>query len=123
MENHESVLAVDLGRSRCRAALWDGAGRRTAEGAGAPGLASSGGADAALAAILAVARPLLDGAGVTTVSAGAAGVLSAPAAAAALADRDRRMAAFPEDFAWIHGHDAMMTARRARPDGTALAAA
>ena len=47
----------------------------------------------------------------------------APHAAAALADRDRRMAAFPEDFAWIHGHDAMMTARRARPDGTALAAA
>ena len=87
MENHESVLAVDLGRSRCRAALWDGAGCRTAEGAGAPGLASSGGADAALAAILAVARPLLDGAGVTAVSAGAAGALSAPAAAAALAER------------------------------------
>ena len=47
----------------------------------------------------------------------------APQAVEALADRDRRVAAFPQDFAWIHEHDAMMTARRARPDGTALAAA
>ena len=47
----------------------------------------------------------------------------APQAVQALADRDRRMAAFPQDFAWIHEHDAMTAARRARPDGAALAAA
>jgi salicylate hydroxylase len=41
----------------------------------------------------------------------------------ATADRDRRMARFPEDFAWIHGHDAMETARRARLDAAARAAA
>ena len=85
MENDEFVLTLDLGRSRCRAALWDGAARRTAEGAGAPGLASPGGAEAALSAILAVAGPLLGGAGVATVAAGVAGALSAPSAAAALA--------------------------------------
>ncbi len=47
----------------------------------------------------------------------------APQARDALADRDRRIGRFPEDFAWIHGHDAMETARRARPDGAAQAAA
>ena len=41
----------------------------------------------------------------------------------ALQDRNRRMVRFPEDFAWIHGHDAMETARRARQDGAARAAA
>ena len=37
--------------------------------------------------------------------------------------RDRRLARFPEDFAWIHGHDAMAAARRARLDAAARAAA
>ena len=47
----------------------------------------------------------------------------APQARDALMDRDRRMRRFPEDFAWIHGHDALETARRARPDGAARVAA
>src|SRR5271167_799821 len=48
------ILAVDLGKTSCRAAA---AGRR-AEGAGAPGLAAPGGVRAAEAVILAVAREL-----------------------------------------------------------------
>ena len=32
----------------------------------------------------------------------------------ALAARDRKMAAFPEDFAWIHGFDALQSARTGR---------
>jgi len=41
----------------------------------------------------------------------------------ATVDRDRRMARFPEDFAWIHEHDAMAAARRARLDAATRAAA
>ena len=33
----------------------------------------------------------------------------------AVAWRDQRMARFPQDFAWIHEHDAMAAARAARP--------
>lgn len=87
MDTVEKLLAVDLGRSRCRVALWAGAVRTDAAGVGAPGLASPGGTDAALAAILAVARPMMDAAGVAAVSVGAAGALTAPNAAAALAAR------------------------------------
>ena len=85
-----SVLAVDLGKTGCRAALWVGETRTGAEGAGAPGLATVGGAVAAEAAILAVARPLLRNAGMARaghVSVGAAGALAAPEAAAVLARR------------------------------------
>jgi N-acetylmuramic acid 6-phosphate etherase len=46
------ILAVDLGKTSCRAAA---AGRRV-EGAGAPGLATPNGVRAAESAILAVAR-------------------------------------------------------------------
>ncbi len=84
------VLAVDLGKTGCRAALWTEAGRFDAEGPGAAGLAALNGAVTAERAILAVARPLLQGAGlagVATVAIGAAGALSAPAAAQQLADR------------------------------------
>ena len=84
------VLAVDLGKTGCRAALWTGAGRFDAEGPGAAGLAALNGAVTAERAILAVARPLLQGAGLTcvaTVVVGAAGALSAPAAARELAER------------------------------------
>ena len=59
-----------------------------AKGEGAPGLASPGGAHLAVAAILAVAAPLLRAAGlarVDAVAAGVAGMLSAPAAARSLA--------------------------------------
>ncbi len=73
------ILAVDLGKTSCRAAA---AGRR-AEGAGAPGLATPGGVWAAHAAIRAVARDL---GAVDEVIVGAAGALAAPDAARALGD-------------------------------------
>lgn len=73
------ILAVDLGKTSCRAA----AGGRRAEGAGAPGLATPGGARAAQAAILAIAR---DFGPVDEVIVGAAGALAAPDGARALAD-------------------------------------
>jgi N-acetylmuramic acid 6-phosphate etherase len=73
------ILAVDLGKTSCRAAA---AGRR-AEGVGAPGLAAPGGVRAAEAAILAVAREL---GLVDEVIVGAAGALAAPDAARALGD-------------------------------------
>jgi N-acetylmuramic acid 6-phosphate etherase len=73
------ILAVDLGKTSCRAAAR---GRR-AEGEGAPGLAAPGGVRAAEAAILAVARELGP---VDEVIVGAAGALAAPAAARALGD-------------------------------------
>ncbi|SRX92146.1 RpiR family transcriptional regulator [Sebaldella termitidis ATCC] [Mycobacterium shimoidei] len=71
------ILAVDLGKTSCRAA----AGGRRAEGAGAPGLTAPGGVRAAEAAILAVARELGP---VDEVIVGAAGALAAPDAARAL---------------------------------------
>lgn len=71
------ILAVDLGKTACRAA----AGGRRADGAGAPGLAAPGGVAAAEAAILAVAR---DFGPVDEVIVGAAGALTAPDAARAL---------------------------------------
>ena len=73
------ILAVDLGKTSCRAAA---AGRR-AEGAGAPGLAAPGGVRAAEAAILAVARELGP---VDEVIVGAPGALAAPDAARALGE-------------------------------------
>src|ERR1700761_866234 len=73
------ILAVDLGKTSCRAA----AGGRAAEGAGAPGLAAPGGVRAAEAARLAVARELGP---VDEVIVGAAGALAAPKAARALGD-------------------------------------
>ena len=71
------ILAVDLGKTSCRAAV---AGRR-AEGAGAPGLAMPGGVRAAEAAILAVAKELGP---VDEAIVGAAGAFAAPDAALAL---------------------------------------
>lgn len=86
----ETILALDLGKTGCRAALWVGAARSDAEGAGAPGLASPGGVAAAERALLAVAGPLLRAVGVWRVGRaciGAAGALAVPAAAAQLAER------------------------------------
>ena len=71
------ILAVDLGKTSCRATAH---GRR-AESAGAPGLAAPGGLRAAEAAILAVARELGP---VDEVIVGAAGARAAPDAARAL---------------------------------------
>lgn len=78
------ILAVDLGKTSCRAAAG---GRRAEEGAGAPGLATPGGARAAEAAILALAGKLVRDLGpVDQVVVGAAGALAAPDAARALGD-------------------------------------
>ncbi|MCV7261123.1 N-acetylmuramic acid 6-phosphate etherase [Mycobacterium shimoidei] len=73
------ILAVDLGKTSCRAA----AGGRRAERAGAPGLTAPGGVRAAEAAILAVAHEFGP---VDEVIVGAAGALAAPDAARALGD-------------------------------------
>ena len=85
------VLAVDLGRTGCRAGVWTGRGeepRATREVPGTPGLAAPGGAAEAGTVVLAIARELLRAAGVRRVDAvcvGAAGALAAPEAARALA--------------------------------------
>nr|WP_232001405.1 N-acetylmuramic acid 6-phosphate etherase [Mycobacterium sp. 1165178.9] len=71
------ILAVDLGKTSCRAA----AGSRRVMGAGAPGLATPGGVRAAEAAIVAVTR---DFGPFDEVVVGAAGALAAPDAARAL---------------------------------------
>src|SRR6201991_2503847 len=76
------ILAVDLGKTSCRAAA---AGRRV-EGAGAPGLAAPGGVRAAEAAILAVAQRLGPANEIDERIVGAAGALTAPDAARALGD-------------------------------------
>src|ERR1700731_3910596 len=73
------ILAIDLGKTSCRAS---GGGRR-AEGAGAPGLAAPGGVRAAEAAILAVASQFGP---VEELIVGAAGALTAPGAARALGE-------------------------------------
>jgi len=85
-----NVLAIDLGKTGCRAALWVGASRTDAQGTGAPGLAAAEGAGLAEAAILALVVPLLRAAGVAqleVVGVGAAGALAAPEAAQELASR------------------------------------
>ncbi len=83
----DSVLAVDLGKTRCRAALFRGGERWDADGEGAPGLAVPNGAALAEAAILAAAAPLLRAHPVDRVGIGAAGASAAPGAARALAER------------------------------------
>ena len=84
------MLALDLGKTGCRAALWIGDQRTDSEGSGAPGLAAPGGVALAEASVLAVARPLLRAACVARVDRaciGAAGATAAPAMAAQLAER------------------------------------
>jgi N-acetylmuramic acid 6-phosphate etherase len=105
-----TVLAVDLGKTGCRVALWHQGARHDAEGIGAPGLAAAGGAALAEAAILAVAVPLvrdLGAAAVDTMCAGAAGAFAAPGAAADLAARlcrslPARQVAIASDAATSH---------------------
>lgn len=79
-----SVLAVDLGKSRCRVVVSGPERRAAVEGIGSPGLAAAGGIDAALAAILPLTSDI---AGYEAVSVGAAGAWAAPAAASELAQR------------------------------------
>ncbi|WP_223626293.1 N-acetylglucosamine kinase [Microbacterium sp. EST19A] len=79
------AIAVDLGKSRCRVVV-DSAAGVVRDGVGAPGLAASGGVDAALAAIL----PLVSGIDMSSIgciSVGAAGAWTAPEAASELARR------------------------------------
>ncbi|MBY8883133.1 N-acetylglucosamine kinase [Actinacidiphila acidipaludis] len=86
-----AVLAVDLGKTGCRAQIWDGPVGRTlaaGEAPGAPGLAESGGVAAALSAVLGAARPLLAHLGERRpagICVGAAGAAAAPEAARELA--------------------------------------
>ncbi|WP_144877069.1 N-acetylglucosamine kinase [Microbacterium sp. 1.5R] len=81
---HRPVLAVDLGKSRCRVAMSGPNGQTVSEGIGSPGLAAAGGVEAALAAILPLTS---DTAAYGAVSVGAAGAWAAPAAASELAQR------------------------------------
>lgn len=86
----ETVLALDLGKTSCRAALWVGDRRTDAESAGAPSLAAPGGVMLAEAAAITAARPLLRAAGIAHVDQaciGVAGALAAPERAAQLAER------------------------------------
>ncbi len=85
-----SVLAVDLGKTRCRVALWHGGVHRDADGPGAPGLAGANGVAHAEAAILPLTAGLLRASGLARVDAagvGVAGALAAPDAAGLLARR------------------------------------
>ncbi|MFJ8010393.1 N-acetylglucosamine kinase [Streptomyces fagopyri] len=91
-----AVLAVDLGKTGCRAVLWtgpDGPDRPVREVPGAPGLAESGGVGAAVAAVTAAAVALgdefasaLPAGRLDTVCVGAAGAAADPAAARSLAE-------------------------------------
>ncbi len=85
MPSSPRVLAVDLGKSCCRATLVTGDGAIAREGVGAPGLAAADGVSLALDAILPIISDL-DGS-FTTISVGAAGAWAAPEAASVLATR------------------------------------
>ncbi|MEU8589270.1 BadF/BadG/BcrA/BcrD ATPase family protein [Streptomyces sp. NPDC048664] len=86
-----AAVAVDLGKTGCRAVLWDGAAgpaQEVHEVPGAPGLAAADGVAAARAAVRAAVLPLLQRRGVpglASVCVGAAGAAAAPAAARELA--------------------------------------
>lgn len=88
-----TVLAIDIGRTGCRATLWNAetdTAIATASGDGSQGLGAVHGAEVAAAAILAVASPLLQAHGVDRIDAvgvGAAGAMQAPAVARQLAQR------------------------------------
>ncbi|MGH8189997.1 MAG: N-acetylglucosamine kinase [Rhodanobacteraceae bacterium] len=88
-----TVLAVDIGRTGCRAELWQGsssAPEAVATGNGSLGLGAERGPEVAEAAILAVVGPLLEGRGtgcVDAVGVGAPGAMHAPAMASVLAER------------------------------------
>lgn len=85
MTSSPRVLAVDLGKTRCRLVVSQNARQPAHEGTGAPGLAVAHGVDAALDAILPLVRDA--GAPISGIAVGAAGAWAAPAAAAELARR------------------------------------
>ncbi|MFB7781042.1 N-acetylglucosamine kinase [Streptomyces bauhiniae] len=85
-----AVVAVDLGKTGCRALLLEGVGPTgdVHEVAGAPGLAAKDGVHTARAAVLSAVRPLLEGKldpKLVTVCVGAAGAATAPEAARTMA--------------------------------------
>ncbi|MEU9591531.1 BadF/BadG/BcrA/BcrD ATPase family protein [Streptomyces sp. NPDC048193] len=87
-----SAVAVDLGKTGCRAVLWDDTGsvQETHDVPGAPGLATRDGVAAARAAVCAAVLPLLERRPAlrpATLCVGAAGAASAPEASQALAER------------------------------------
>ncbi|HEX5328250.1 MAG TPA: BadF/BadG/BcrA/BcrD ATPase family protein [Acetobacteraceae bacterium] len=87
------VLAVDIGRTGCRAALWQAGASQPeaiAMGDGSLGLCAMDGAGVAETAILAVVKPLLEIHRVDRVDAvgvGAPGAMEAPATARRLAEQ------------------------------------
>ncbi|MFF2998700.1 N-acetylglucosamine kinase [Streptomyces sp. NPDC057950] len=90
-----AVLAVDLGKTGCRAVLWtgpDGPEHPVREVPGAPGLAESDGVTAAVAAVTAAAALVdelsseLPSGRLDAVCVGAAGAAADPAAARSLAE-------------------------------------
>lgn len=101
MRNHSAddgvktpiALAVDIGRTGCRAALWHRGATEPdaiASGSGSLGLGAMDGPDVAEAAILAVAKPLLQTHGVDCIDAvgvGAPGALEPSAQARRLAEQ------------------------------------
>ncbi|MFE0413354.1 N-acetylglucosamine kinase [Streptomyces tendae] len=105
-------MAVDLGKTGCRAMLWTSAdsSRAVSSVAGAPGLAAPDGVAAARTAVRAAVEPLLRetrGARPDAVLVGAAGAASAPAAARSLAaalleDLSVREAAVTSDAVTAH---------------------
>lgn len=85
-----AAVAVDLGKTGCRAVLWNDGGpaQDVHEVAGAPGLAADNGVAAARAAVRAAVLPLLERESsnrLAAVCVGAAGAAAAPEAARALA--------------------------------------
>jgi glucosamine kinase len=86
-----SAVAVDLGKTGCRAMLWQaGSAPDFRQSAGAPGLAADHGVSAARSAVLASVLPLLNNRPalhLSSVCVGAAGAASAPDAARVLAER------------------------------------
>lgn len=88
-----AVLAVDLGKTGCRAALWTEDAQApilSRAGVGAPGLAAADGVDASCAAVVEVCASLLRDAGGTSVPVvcvGAAGASTARPAARELGER------------------------------------
>ncbi|HEV7122936.1 MAG TPA: BadF/BadG/BcrA/BcrD ATPase family protein [Rhodanobacter sp.] len=87
------MLAVDLGRTGCRATLWDGEGEHplaSADGEGSVGLTAAEGPEVAEQAILSVVAPLLTRMGVLAVDRsciGAPGALVDPERARQLAQK------------------------------------
>ncbi|HET7221947.1 MAG TPA: BadF/BadG/BcrA/BcrD ATPase family protein [Rhodanobacteraceae bacterium] len=87
------VLALDVGRTGCRAALWNGDAAEPAAiaaGDGSPGLGAANGSAVAEAAILAIVKPLLKShvvGHIDAVGVGAPCAMEVPALARQLAER------------------------------------